>query len=115
SKTINVAAGANQVAPVRRIAATSGAITLMANQQATATSGSFDGIDVSSTTITSATGNILLQGKAGDTSSNNYGILVFAGAVVSSTGTGAGAATVTLVGSSGAGTSANLGILLSDL
>src|SRR5204863_5198073 len=94
---------------------TSGAITLNANQQAAPTAGTFDGIDVTNATITSVTGPILLQGKAGDTASNNYGILAAAAAVISSTGTGAGAATVTLVGSSGAGTSANLGILLSDL
>ena len=38
-----------------------------------------------------------------DTGSNNIGILIVSGAIVSSTGTGAGAATVTLTGTSGAG------------
>jgi Domain of unknown function DUF11/Domain of unknown function (DUF4214) len=96
------------------ITTSAGAITLSANQQATPTSGTFVGIEINHATITSATGAILLQGKGGDTGSNNHGIVLEGGTVVSSTGTGAGAATITLVGSSGGGTSANLGVLLSD-
>jgi Domain of unknown function DUF11/Domain of unknown function (DUF4214) len=96
------------------ITTSAGAITLSANQQATPTSGTFDGIEINHATITSATGAILLQGKGGDTGSNNHGIVLEGGTVVSSTGTGAGAATITLVGSSGGGTSANLGMLISD-
>jgi hypothetical protein len=91
-----------------------GAITLNANQQATPTSGTFVGIEVNHTTITSATGAILFQGKGGDTGGTNIGIALEGGTVVSSTGTGTGAATITLVGSSGGGTSANLGILITD-
>jgi hypothetical protein len=91
-----------------------GGITMDANQGATPTSGNFNGIEANGAAITSATGAILLQGKGGDTGSNNYGIVLEGGTTVSSTGTGAGAATITLIGSSGAGTSANLGILLTD-
>src|SRR5262249_860460 len=81
-----------------------GAITLSANQQATPTSGSqFFGIVVSSATITSATGSILLQGKGGDLGSLNVGVLIQQATVVSSTGTGANAAPITILGSGGAG------------
>src|SRR5262249_38015925 len=87
-----------------------GAIRLRANQQGTPTSGPFVGIEVNHTTITSATGAILLQGKGGDTGSSNHGIVLEGGTVVSSTGMGAGAATITLVASSGAGTCDYLGL-----
>ena len=106
TQNITVNSGAN-------ITTTSGTITLMANQQATATSGNFDGIDVFVGTITSATGSILLEGKGGDTGNDDYGI--FVGGIVSSTGTGAGAATITLDGSSSGGTTACIGIGLNGM
>jgi hypothetical protein len=93
------------------VSTSSGGITLSANEQATPTSGNFFGISVAGT-ITSATGAILLQGKGGNTSILNHGILVTG--TVSSTGTGAGAATITLVGSGGAGADTDVGIFLTS-
>ena len=49
------------------ITTTSGAINLNANQQPTATTGSFDGIYLNNADISSNTGNITLKGKAGNT------------------------------------------------
>ncbi|MBW8884646.1 MAG: hypothetical protein JF612_07685, partial [Planctomycetia bacterium] len=59
-----------------------GPITLSANQQATATSGTFAGVDINNTSIApsiQATGNglITISGRGGDgTSSNQYGVYV---------------------------------------
>ena len=73
---------------------TSGAITLSANQQATATAGSFVGVNVVGT-VQSGSGDILIQGRGGNTGTFQIGIQVTG--TVKTTGSGK----VTLVGAGG--------------
>ncbi|VTS07656.1 autotransporter-associated beta strand repeat-containing protein [Tuwongella immobilis] len=54
-----------------------GDLSLSANQQATPTSGNFIGIDVFSASVTATgTGNVLLQGRGGDTDFANFGVRI---------------------------------------
>src|SRR5262249_15508500 len=81
------------------VSTTSGDVTLQANQQTTPTTGQFIGIGINVLgSITSDSGSILLAGRGGSGTNNNFGVSVAgAGARVSSadgaihiTGTGAG-------------------------
>ncbi|HNB51326.1 MAG TPA: hypothetical protein PK530_05265 [Anaerolineales bacterium] len=76
-----------------------GGITVEANQQATASTGTFVGIDLNNGTIkTDGTGNVILLGKGGNTLDNNIGIRLQAGAQVLSTLTTVGAGSLSLNG-----------------
>ncbi len=79
------------------ITATSGDISISANQQATATTGDFVGITVSGSIVTQ-TGNILLMGRGGDTN-EDHGIYLPGSGLVSSTGA---AGSITLDGTGSA-------------
>lgn len=76
-----------------------GGITVEANQQATASTGTFTGIDLNNATIkTDGTGNVNLIGKGGNTLDSNVGIRLQLGAQVLSTLTTAGAGSISLNG-----------------
>ena len=83
------------------ITTSSGDVTLNANVAGTQT-GNFDGVELNNATITtSGSGNISLSGHGGDTGSDNRGIFLESGAMISSTATGASAGTITLTGFGG--------------
>ena len=94
------------------ITTNSGAITLNANQGASPTSGNFPGIRLDDATISSTTGDILLQGRGGNAGEINDGIQLVIGAKIESTGTGADAATITLDGTAGDSNRNNYGVWL---
>jgi autotransporter-associated beta strand protein len=84
-----------------------GNLMLSANQQPSATSGNFRGIDVNGGTLTAGgSGNISLRGRGGNDASTSLhiGIHVRGGGVVQSTAAIAGAGTITMVGQGGTGT-----------
>ncbi|MCB9940311.1 MAG: autotransporter-associated beta strand repeat-containing protein [Planctomycetaceae bacterium] len=83
--------------PGSTISSEQGAITLIANRQLSATTGTFTGVTVNSATIQSASGNILVQGRGGDTGNDNRGVFLNNG-VIRSTGIGASAATISIDG-----------------
>ena len=78
------------------IGTTDGDITINANQQPVATTGSFDGY-YQQGSITSVEGDIEINAKSGN-SNGNRGMWFESGASILSTGTGADAATITLRG-----------------
>ncbi len=87
-----------------------GGLTLSANQQATSSSGNFKGILVSGSTVTTTGGgSVLLQGRGGDSGSENDGVRVNSGGVV----TGSGTVTVEGQGGSSDGTN-NEGVFVLD-
>src|SRR6266542_1120852 len=102
-RNITVSAGAGIFTPG------GGDITLLANQGATATPGNFNGIDVNGATITTTSGNVLLQGKGGDSGNNNYGVAVLGFGVV--TAGGSGSVTVQGTGGPSSGNS-NYGVIV---
>ncbi len=126
SATINGAiavtgSGAVDITVSKNIALTSGSsvttvdgnLTLNANQQLTATGGNFFGIHIDAATLTtSGAGNILIEGRGGDSGSINDGIRLINGARVESTATGATAGTITLAGTGGAAVSFNVGVVI---
>ena len=83
------------------VTSTAGAITLRANQQATPTVADFHGVELNNGFVRSATGNLLLEGRGGNSGSDNDGVRVTGGALVESTGTGSAAGTITVVGQGG--------------
>ena len=93
------------------ITTVNGNITLSANQQATATSGLFKGIELADAALTvTGSGNILVEGRGGNSSTNNYGVsLTAAATITSATGT------TTVKGTGGPSTNRhNYGVLLGD-
>lgn len=85
----------------------SGGVSLSANQQATQTSGSFIGVDVSNATITTTNnGNIVLRGRGGARAYVQFGVRIWNGGVISNVGSG----TVTVFGQGGSGTEAPISI-----
>ncbi len=99
-----------------RLTTVDGGITLEANTAGT-TTGHFVGIRLDNATITSQdTGTILLEGRGGDTGSDQYGIQLQNGAQVESTSSGANAGTITLAGTGGVTTgSSNYGVFLNGV
>jgi autotransporter-associated beta strand protein len=92
-----------------------GDIVLLANQ-GVAQGGTFIGIVLDGASIvTTGSGKITLAGTGGDTSANNAGILITAGAHITSTSATPAAGTITLTGKGGAGTGADTGILLTGV
>jgi len=89
-----------------------GNLSFIANQQATPTSGNFMGIDVNGATImSSGAGEVKLHGRGGDEDTNNHGVRLRSGGVIS----GGTAGTVELLGSGGASSgNSNYGVLASD-
>ncbi len=103
---INVGAGANYVLSgagaatlkasknivvngTGRIATQNGALTVEANQQATATAGSFTGVTVSGTLESTGTGIVSVLGKGGDNSAGNQvGVRLVAGGLIRGGSTG---------------------------
>ncbi len=79
-----------------------GGLTLSANQQTTATTGNFVGINVAGAITSTGVGGVLVQGRGGD-SSSNYGINVNAGTITGGT-TGS---SVMVQGTGGTGAVAN--------
>jgi uncharacterized delta-60 repeat protein len=96
------------------ISTVDGDLTLEANQQTPASTGSFVGIDVNNATITtSGIGSVTLTGKgSGSDVWDRHGIQLHNGAQVWTTGTGLlpGQGRITLIGTGGAGTSFNYGV-----
>jgi hypothetical protein len=91
--------------------AADGDVTLLANQQATPTAGTFIGIDVVGAGITTTgAGDVTLQGRGGDSagSANLFGVSLRAGATVEATGTGS----VSITGTAGSGGSDNVGLVV---
>jgi filamentous hemagglutinin family protein len=82
------------------ITSSTGAITLKANQAGTATSGNFTGIELNNAKITSTDGDILLQGRGGDSGNNNHGVHLDSASEISTTN-----ADIAIVAAKGAGTS----------
>ena len=77
AKTISLVSGSS-------LKAVNGNITLSANQQATATTGTFAGVSVTGATVqTTGTGTITLQGTGGNSGTGNYGIFLSGGTVAS--------------------------------
>ncbi|QDT63214.1 hypothetical protein [Calycomorphotria hydatis] len=72
------------------------AITLLANTQATTTTGNFVGIDLVSATVQSTSGEIQLSGVGGDTLTDNFGVNVGAGSSITASGN-----SLTITGKSG--------------
>jgi hypothetical protein len=66
--------------------------------------------------VTSIDGDIQITGQGGGdgTGTDNRGVEISDGAVVSSTGTGAGAAMITIDGTGGTGTDSNHGVFIAD-
>ncbi len=86
-----------------------GNILLEANQQATATSGSFDGVLINAATVeATGTGNVTVQGRGGnDGGGLQYGVTLQSGAVLS----GGASGTLTVTGTGGAtGGNQNIGV-----
>ncbi len=108
SKNIALASGSS-------IATVDGEITIKANQQITPTAGSFIGVVLDGAAIsTTGIGDVLLEGRGGDTGSINYGVHLLNGARVESTAMGATAGSITLDGEGGAAVSFNVGIAISS-
>ena len=100
-----------------RVATVDGGITMMANQQATRTSGNFSAITAAGATIaTSGTGSIQLQGRAGDdtSASDQTGVNLSGGAIVESTSTSANAGQIKITGTGGDGIDRNYAVALRD-
>jgi hypothetical protein len=89
-----------------------GSLTFLANQGVAPTSGDFVGIDVDAATIIStASGDLLLDGRGGNTDGFKHGILVQNASKLESTGIG----TITLDGHGGNGTDeGNFGVWVTD-
>jgi len=97
------------------IAIVNGNVTLDANQGGTATSGTFNGIDLNNAIITTTgTGNIQLTGRGGDSGTQNYGVNLRGGSSITSSATGATAGTISVSGTGGAGTTDNTGVRIED-
>jgi hypothetical protein len=97
----NIVVGAN-------LTGGSGGLTLSANQQATPTSGNFIGIEIltGKAVNTIGGGNVLLQGRGGNTGSLNEGVRVL--------GSVSGTGTVTVQGTGGLSSSSSIyGVLVS--
>src|SRR5207237_25748 len=89
----------------------SGDLSLLANQQVTATSGSFTGLEVTGATVGSTSGAITLQGRGGDTGGVNWGVYIHNGATVGS-GT---SNSVSVLGTGGSATGGiNYGVFIGD-
>jgi len=87
-----------------------GNIIIEANQQATATTGTFEGVKLDLSTLkVSGTGNISVTGKGGNTPNNQHGVFLRNGAKI--IGGTAGTVTVNGTGGSTSGTS-NHGVVL---
>jgi hypothetical protein len=91
-----------------------GNVTLRANLGATPAAGNFSGIELTNADISSANGDIQLQGRGGDDAATgfHYGVSLNNGSQVTSTGVGPSAGTITLIGAGGGGTSDNRGVYL---
>ncbi|WP_442509307.1 Calx-beta domain-containing protein [Novipirellula sp. SH528] len=99
------------------ISTVDGGITLSANAAGT-TAGNFIGLDANNVSIASSgSGNLSLTGSGGDDPLTNfhYGVLLQAGASVTSTGSGPNAGTITITGTGGTGTDSNIGVLVTGI
>ncbi|MCY2983820.1 MAG: Ig-like domain-containing protein, partial [Planctomycetota bacterium] len=81
------------------VSTVNGSLTLSANQQATATTGTFVGVDLNSATVKTTGGALSIAGKGGATS--GVGVLVRGTGVVETTGT----SSITVTGATGASSS----------
>ena len=94
SRTVMLSAGSS-------ISVVNGGLTLNANQQATPTSGGFEGVNVAGVIQSSGTGNISIAGRGGSGDTNSLrGVVVQSAGLVTSTGTG----TITVQGTGGTST-----------
>jgi hypothetical protein len=93
-----------------------GDISFRANLGLTPQEGDFSGIELNNADISTADGDIRLEGRGGDNAATGFhrGVYLHAGALVVSTGVGPGAGTITLIGTGGAGTSLNIGVEIAD-
>ncbi len=90
-----------------------GNLVLAANQQATRTTGFFQGVNLTAALLrTTGTGNISVLGQGGNDSSTSthIGVYMQSGAAVESTSNAVGAGTITLNGTGGSGTLVNYGV-----
>lgn len=88
-------------------------IKLSANQQTIAGQGNFVGIEINGATITtSMDGDIVLEGRGGNTGTGNHGIVLRNEAVIESTSTDSTAGSITLTGVGGNGNLGNYGVRL---
>ncbi|MFN8344058.1 MAG: choice-of-anchor Q domain-containing protein [Spirosomataceae bacterium] len=87
-----------------------GDLTIETNQQATATTGSFAGVNIAGGGIwVTGTGNLLVKGKGGNSGSNQYGVFVLSLGLISG-----GSGTVTVQGTGGASVAnGNYGVFVS--
>lgn len=108
SKNINVFAGSI-------IRTANGNLSIEANQQSIlpASSGNFKGININNALIeVTGTGVLTIKGKGGDSSNDNYGIILQVGAIIKG-GTSGNNFGITANGGASAGTG-NSGIIVSD-
>lgn len=115
----NTGSGTIQLTATRDMALNSGStitvqngnVQLDANQGGTPETGTFEGIRIAGASLTtSGSGEILLNGKGGDTGDNNNGIAMVLGATINATGTGG----ITLNGVAGGGDNGNRGVTLQN-
>jgi autotransporter-associated beta strand protein len=76
------------LAPGSSLSTASGPISLSANQQATASSGNFTGIDISGGIVNSTSGDITLAGRGGNSSGSQIGVHVSLSGAVGQATTG---------------------------